>query len=107
MVPVQSATLRPRKPDRVTAMQHIIAQVQAEFPLSQPSTFICGSNTDCQGCPKKLLEMVASEIDYWKHAINRGETPNFDDIRRFGKLCSSVHRALARNHLLNSQQRSA
>ena len=43
------------KPDRTTAMRQIIEAVKAEFPLYEPSTYICGANTDCQGCPKKLL----------------------------------------------------
>ena len=51
------------KPDRATAMRQIIAQVKTEFPLYEPATFICGANTDCAGCPKKLLEMVDGEID--------------------------------------------
>jgi hypothetical protein len=90
------------KPDRVTAMLQIISQVKAEFPLYEPRTFICGANTDCSGCPKKLLEMVDSEICYWESAIKRGVVPKFDEIRRFGKMCLSVRRALLRNNLLRT-----
>ncbi len=88
------------KPDRQTAMRQIIAQVKAEFPLYEPSTYICGANTDCAGCPKKLLEMVDSEICYWESAMKRGVQPKFDEIRRFGKMCLGVRRALLRNNLL-------
>jgi hypothetical protein len=91
------------KPDRMTAMREIIEQVKAEFPLYEPSTFICGANTDCAGCPKKLLEMVDSEICYWECAMKRGVSPKFDEIRRFGKMCLSVRRALLRNHLLRER----
>lgn len=93
-----------RKPDRKTAMLELIKQVKAEFPLYEPSTFICGANTDCQGCPKKLLELVDSEINYWEHAIARGVIPSFDQLRRFGKMCLGVKRGLARNNLLYSQR---
>lgn len=99
-----SAVPSARKPDRVTAMLQLISQVKAEFPLYEPSTFICGVNTDCQGCPKKLLEMVDSEINYWEHAIARGVVPTFDQLRRFGKMCLGVRRGLARNNLLYSQR---
>lgn len=85
-------------------MRQLIAQVEQEFPLTEPSTFICGANTDCQGCPKKLLEMVDSEISYWQHALKRGVRPKFDELRKFARLCQSVQRNLARNHLLNSQR---
>jgi len=91
------------KPDRMTAMREIIEQVKAEFPLYEPSTFICGANTDCAGCPKKLLEMVDSEICYWECAMKRGVSPKFDEIRRFGKMCLSVRRALLRNNLLRER----
>lgn len=91
------------KPDRMTAMREIIAQVKAEFPLYEPSTFICGANTDCAGCPKKLLEMVDSEICYLESAMKRGVSPKFDEIRRFGKMCLSVRRALLRNNLLRER----
>ena len=91
------------KPDRMTAMREIIEQVKAEFPLYEPSTFICGANTDCAGCPKKLLEMVDSEICYWESAMKRGVSPKFDEIRRFGKMCSSIRRALLRNNLLRER----
>ena len=92
------------KPDRTTAMRQIIDAVKTEFPLYEPSTYICGANTDCQGCPKKLLELVDGEISYWEHAMAKGVIPNFEQIRRFGKMCFGVRRGLARNNLLNSQK---
>nr|WP_114766848.1 hypothetical protein [Vibrio rhodolitus] len=89
-----------KKPDRATAMQNIIEQVLAELPLYEPETFVCGSKGSCIGCPKKLLEMVDGELTYWQSALSRGVVPQFDEIRRFGKMCTSVRRGLARNNLL-------
>lgn len=88
------------KPDRMTAMATIIEQVKSTLPLYESETFICGSKGSCTGCPKKLLEMVDSELTYWESAMIRGITPQFDEIRRFGKMCTSVKRALQRNGLL-------
>ncbi len=31
------------KPDRMTAMRDIIAQVKAELPIYEPETFVCAS----------------------------------------------------------------
>ncbi|WP_072036447.1 hypothetical protein [Vibrio sinaloensis] len=90
------------KPDRITAMRSIIEQVKSTLPLYEPETFICGLKGSCQGCPKKLLEMVDSELTYWESAMARGITPHFDEIRRFGKMCSSVKRALSKNGLLTT-----
>ncbi len=92
-----------KKPDRITAMSRIIEQAKRELPLYESDTFVCGTQGTCIECPKKLLELVDSELVYWQHTIARGITPNFDDIRRFGKLCTNVKRGLARNQRLKPQ----
>lgn len=80
-------------------MLSIIQQVKQELPLYVPETFVCGSKGSCVGCPKKLLELVDSELTYWESAMERGITPQFDEIRRFGKMCNGVRRGLQRNGL--------
>ncbi|MCG9681279.1 hypothetical protein L1D31_01765 [Vibrio sp. Isolate23] len=89
-----------QKPDRVSAMLAIIEQVKLELPIYAPETFICGSKGNCVGCPKKLLELLDSELCYWESAIARGIIPQFDEIRRFGKMCTGVRRGLKRSGLL-------
>lgn len=81
-------------------MLSIIEQVKNTLPLYEPETFVCGTEGNCIGCPKKLLEMVDSELSYWESALRRGVIPQFDEIRRFGKMCSSVKRGLSRNGLI-------
>lgn len=93
-----------QKPDRKTAMLHIIEQVKLEFPLYESESFVCGPDGNCQGCPKKLLELVDTELSYWEAAITNGQIPQFDDIRRFGKLCTNVKRSLVRNGVLEKYQ---
>lgn len=88
------------KPDRITAMRCIIEQVKVELPIYDGETFVCGPDNSCIGCPKKLMELVESELSYWEHFINQGSEPNFDDIRRFGKLCTNVKRGLVRNNIM-------
>ncbi|WP_171366185.1 hypothetical protein [Vibrio coralliilyticus] len=89
-----------KKPDRMSAMLSIIQQVKQELPLYAPETFVCGSKGNCVGCPKKLLELVDSELTYWESTMARGITPQFDEIRRFGKMCNGVRRGLQRNGLV-------
>ncbi|NOH62414.1 MULTISPECIES: hypothetical protein [Vibrio] len=89
-----------KKPDRKSAMLSIIQQVKQELPLYAPETFVCGSKGNCVGCPKKLLELVDSELTYWESAMERGIAPQFDEIRRFGKMCNGVRRGLQRNGLV-------
>lgn len=87
-----------KKPDRISAMQQIIDAVKREFPLYHEDTFKCGPDNSCIGCPKKLMELVDSDLCYWQHQINSGVAPTFDDLYRFGKLCKNVKRALVRNN---------
>ncbi|KKD58054.1 hypothetical protein RN22_23080 [Grimontia sp. AD028] len=89
-----------KKPTRMDAMKQIIEQVKQELPLYESDTFVCGPEGNCIGCPKKLLEMVDSELSYWESAMSRGITPQFDEIRRFGKMCNNVRRGLVRNNII-------
>lgn len=92
-----------KKPDRITAMRQIIEAVKAEFPLYQADTFVCGPDNECIGCPKKLMELVDTELTYWEYAINRGISPTFDELNRFGKMCKNVRRGLIRNKRISDQ----
>ncbi|MGX9461363.1 hypothetical protein ACWXWU_08990 [Shewanella sp. A14] len=95
------------KPDRISAMKQLIAQAKQAFPLDSPDIFRCGPSNSCVGCPKKLLDLVDSELNYWETAIYQGVTPSFGDLSRLGKLCKNVHRGLARNNIqLNSSQKT-
>ncbi|PKF48924.1 hypothetical protein [Enterovibrio nigricans] len=91
-----------QKPSRTDAMTLIIEQVKQELPLYDSGTFVCGPDNNCIGCPKKLLELVDTELTYWESAMSRGITPQFDEIRRFGKLCTNVKRGLVRNNIIQA-----
>ena len=65
-----------KKPDRKTAMLNIIELVKKDFPFDDPENNVCG--TSCVGCPKKLLEMVDTEISYWEVNIENGYLTGFD-----------------------------
>lgn len=64
-----------RKPDRITAMQQIIDAVKAEFPPYQLDTFKCGPDNTCISCPKKLMELVDTDLSYWQYQIDSGIPP--------------------------------
>ncbi len=80
-------------------MLNIILLVKKDFPFDNPEVQICGDS--CVGCPKKLLELVETEIMYWELVIERGESPNLGEISRFAKLCKNVRRGLKRNGLVD------
>jgi len=89
------------KPDRATAMLSLIELVKEDFPFDDPNRQVCGD--DCVGCPKKLLELVETEIIYWEYNISQGELPSFKELSRFGKLCKNVRRGLLRNNLVSPE----
>ncbi|MEZ9599035.1 hypothetical protein AB4232_09515 [Vibrio sp. 10N.286.46.A8] len=106
LIATQATSLKPitsKKPDLNSAMLNLIEEVKNELPLYESETFICGPKGNCSGCSKKLLEMVDSELMYWEHSISIGQGPNFEELRRFGKLCSSVRRGLERNGLVEKR----
>ena len=92
-----------KKPDRKTAMLNIIKLVKSDFPFDASERQICG--VSCVGCPKKLLEMVETEIDHWESNISEGNLPNLTEIARFGKLCKNVRRSLVRNGVVEELKR--
>ena len=81
-------------------LQLIIEQVKQELPLYDSDTFVCGPDNSCIGCPKKLMELLESEVSYWECALERGDSPDFDDISRFGKMCRNIKRGLVRNNIV-------
>ena len=86
------------KPNPPTAMQNLITQVRGEFPFTVPEAQICAGK--CVGCPKKLLELVDTELCDWESRLANGETPLLGDISRLAKLCKNIRRGLVRNNLL-------
>lgn len=89
------------KPNLADATLQLIADVKSQLPLYSEDTFICGPDNSCIGCPKKLMELVETEVSYWESALSRGIAPNFEELRRLGKLCFSVKRGLVRNGLVS------
>ncbi|WP_417344885.1 hypothetical protein [Ferrimonas sp.] len=86
------------KPDCRTAMAQLIEQVRDAFPFGVPEAEICGDT--CVGCPKKLLELVDTELCDWETRLEHGETPKLGDISRLAKLCKNVYRGLKKNRLV-------
>ncbi|WDE02414.1 hypothetical protein [Thalassomonas actiniarum] len=87
-----------RKPDATTAMQNLIIQVRNDFPFNVPEANICGIS--CIGCPKKLLEIVDTELCDWEIKLGNDVVPKLGEISRLGKLCKNVRRGLKRNGLV-------
>ena len=88
-----------KKPDCVSAMKNLITEVREEFPFTTPEANICGIS--CVGCPKKLLEIVDTELCDWEAKLNNNVVPKLGEISKLTKLCKNVRRGLKRNGLIN------
>ena len=86
------------KPEISTAMQQLIDDTREAFPFGASDAQLCSDH--CEGCSKKLLEFLDSELDDWEHKLHDGVKPNFGDIHRMGKICRRVYKVLEKNGLL-------
>lgn len=73
------------KPDVSTAMQNLIDEARAAIPFDADEAQLCSDS--CQGCSKKLLEFLETELEDWEHKLEDGVRPNFGDINRMGRTC--------------------
>lgn len=87
-----------KKPDCTSAMQKLITEVRGDFPFNVPEANICGIS--CIGCPKKLLEIVDTELCDWESKLDNQVVPKLGEISQLGKLCKNVRRGLKRNGLV-------
>lgn len=88
-----------KKPDCKTAMKNLISEVRNDFPFNVSEANICGIS--CVGCPKKLLEIVDTELCDWEVKLDDNVIPKLGEISRLAKLCKNVRRALKRNGLVD------
>lgn len=86
------------KPNVSTAMQNLIDETRSALPFGADDTQLCADS--CQGCSKKLLEFLESELDDWEHKLHDGVQPNFGDIHRMGKTCKKVYMVMKKNGLV-------
>ena len=82
-------------------MQRLIKDVRTAFPFGASDAQLCSDS--CQGCSKKLLEFLDTELDDWEHKLQQGVRPNFGDIHRMGKTCKKVYAILKKNGLVEEK----
>ncbi|WP_209262279.1 hypothetical protein [Thiorhodococcus minor] len=83
-------------------MRGLIAEIRARMPFASAEAQICSG--DCNGCSRKLLDYLESELDAWELRLGEGETPGLDDLSRLIRISKKVYRVLARNGLVDARQ---
>jgi hypothetical protein len=98
MQPEPARTPTAVKPDTVTAMRGLIAQVRAVMPFDQASARVCDG--ECRSCGQKLLDFMQAELEDWESRLDAGTRPNLGDLDRLGRTARKVYRALEKNDLV-------
>jgi len=94
-----SFTKKPEiKPNTKDAMEHLLDQIAQHFPLNKLDVSIC--QKICVGCPKKLLQYMEQEYDFWREVLAKSETPTLGDIHKLAKSSIKIHKALSNNGIL-------
>ena len=86
------------KPDPTTAMTILLQQINDTFPFDKPEAEICAGK--CIGCPKKVLEYLLMETDYYQAQLDAQQIPLLGDISRLALIAKKSQRSLQRNQLL-------
>ncbi len=86
------------KPNPEQAMEGLIGEIKQAMPFGMSEAEICSGI--CHGCPKKLLEFLDTEIEYWEVMLANGEKPNFGDIHRLARSSKKIHASLKKNNLV-------
>lgn len=87
-----------RKPAVAIAMRDLIRQLRLSLPFGAPEASICSGL--CQGCSRKLLDFLASELDDWERRLDAGECPGLRDLSHLLQTSRKVQRLLIRNGLI-------
>lgn len=86
------------KPDTTQAMHILIEQIKSALPFGVPEHEICAGV--CVGCPKKLMEYISSEVEYWECKLENDEKPSLLDLSDLARVGSKVHRSMVKNKLV-------
>lgn len=86
------------KPKAAEAMRLLITQIKNALPFGMSEHDICAGV--CVGCPKKSMEYIGSEIDYWECRLANNDNPTLGDISDLARIAKKVHRSMERNNLV-------
>jgi len=79
-------------------MRKLIAEIKMALPFGISEHDICAGV--CIGCPKKSMEYISSEIDYWECRLANDEAPTLGDISDLARIGKKVYRAMTKNNLV-------
>jgi len=87
------------KPNTTQAMHVLLTQIKTALPFGLPEHEICAGI--CVGCPKKLMEYISSEVEYWDCKLENNEKPSLLDLSDLARVGTKVQRSLVKNKLIS------
>ncbi|PIP81040.1 MAG: hypothetical protein COW84_01980 [Gammaproteobacteria bacterium CG22_combo_CG10-13_8_21_14_all_40_8] len=87
------------KPVPKEAMQILIHQIRRVIPFNAPESSLCTG--PCQGCSKKLIEYLDSEICFWQLQLNNDIVPKLGDINKLARTAKKIKKVLTINGFIN------
>lgn len=81
------------------AMRLVIHQVRDAIPFDEMTEARLCSGL-CQGCPKKLLEYLEQEVEYWEGNLANGDEPSLGDVQKLARTSLKIHKVLVKNQVL-------
>ncbi len=88
------------KPGTIQAMKNLIIQIREAIPFDTPTSKLCAG--PCRGCPKKLLEFLDCELEYWEERLEYGDTPTLGDINTLAKRSKKIYYSLDKNGIIHN-----
>lgn len=89
------------KPQPAQAMQGLIDKIRAAIPFDTPEASLCVG--PCQGCSKKLIEFLDSELKQWQLKLSQGESPTLGELEKLGRCAKKIHKVLIKNGIIFDQ----
>ncbi|WP_206171803.1 hypothetical protein [Thiorhodococcus mannitoliphagus] len=82
-------------------MRSLIRQIRSTMPFAAAEAQLCSG--ECNGCSKKLLDYLESELDAWELRLDQGERPGLGDLSQLIRTTKKIHRVLERNGLVEAR----
>jgi len=86
------------KPRTREAMQALLYSIEQNLPLYAPESSICQNK--CLGCPKKMMQFIEGEYEYWQQMLADEETPTLGDIQNLARSTKKIHKVLRSNGII-------
>ncbi len=87
------------KPHTKDAMNQLTQTIRQHIPFNElDDARVCSGQ--CIGCPKKLLEYLEQEVEYWEQEVKNDNSPTLGDIHKLARSSIKIHKVLVKNQIL-------